>query len=417
MSFKHYQEDESQRFGRGRKSNSRHWNKQFRIPHEDVMSRGVPILFHPERYLDPRDPLRKRMVPFYPYVEHGVQRLTGKVPVNMGTFLCSAGWDPRAPQPCLGEFFVDHATGAQRKLVTTRSMLAVGVIVLAWFHKVPTLGPNGAYKINDETKEPWYNYELCTAPVCEHCKREHPPSLAEFFRERTFGQVRYLALGRNHWEHLGSIDELAMHKCACSGYISVTELGCPNCMELLLDARAMPERDIESVLATEQTCPHCKTRIAPVARYSCDRCADPRRLSLLPEERTIPAVAWLRREGEGQNSKVSMVDTRAATDFRILDVEQKAEVAALTIREDGSFIWVPRVKELLEHPLPLDRILTIAPGSEPSYIAEVQEPLLRKLEIPFANPWAIQDPVQRYGAQPANAVANETSGAANRSYR
>lgn len=321
---------------------SRHWMKAVRVPKISENVTGLPLLFLPISFPDPRPGEgHGKDISFWPYVRHDLRK--GRA--FLGSLLCSAGWNADDQLPCNVCHAREFNMGEEVKLtITTSERFAMPVFVLQHFHKVPAVDENDKIRLNPKTNEPYYHPEMCSGKpaTCKHCVEK---------RERYFGEMMYLDMGSGFIENLDGMDKQLSAQCVCGGIL--TDDG------------------------SNLTCS--------------DGCDNPQPLSVLSGDGRAPAVVWLSKsDGEGFNT-LNKANHKAATRFMVAFEEGK-DSQALAVMEGDEVYWHPVIDELIKNPT-FDLTTLLDPSLTPKDIPNVlkqQEAELKK-HFRFQSPHSGKD--------------------------
>lgn len=248
------------------------------------------IMVHPVKLnvLDPRDPSGNTLSETFSFKIHTEtykERAPGQK-FEIKETLCSAGWNPHQPKPCVGcsanedgNLGIDHA----------REMEALQIVLLEHIHKVHVKTARGTE---------YDKWVICSGPrTCEECAKRTP---------KDFGRAGYIKLGKNHFGHLIDYDAKCRKICrVCKKELWVQELLCTECGETCVDvvAARMTDAEIEPLTVNGMTCPNCGRHTRPTEFLSCEGgCSDPARTTI------FDCSFRLERIGEKTGSALSFSD-------------------------------------------------------------------------------------------------------------
>ena len=358
-----------------------HWKAQWRPPKQSEKMQGTTVLVIPAIYKDPRDPAIE--VPYYVYKEHSAQ--AGKN--YAGSFLCSRGLDEHSSEKCNG-CLADEGKPPEGVEIRSRVFAAVGIVVLANFHLVPVFdkdtGEPILYKRGDHKGEQVKEKHPCAGRGCELCSAGH---------DVVFGAKKYMALGKNHLEHLYGIETNVVYTCACGGELRAQSYMCQNCAHPVWDseedatlppAQRKTEEEINKLSSEPRTCPSCGHRGMLFETVVCDTCDEPVRLSLMPGQGMIPAVISLARTGSGTSSALTAVRARPATDYTLPDKQPLLSIESDPETGADELVWHKDIEPFMKQ---FDFESLLSASDDPQELNRQAE-VIKKLWPGFRSPYS-----------------------------
>lgn len=240
-----------------------------------------------------------------------------RVKFNQNDFrdeVCSAGWNPHAPQPCVGCFAQD--SGDRR--VTVADNFAFGIVHLAVYHRHPLLDKRTGGIVMKRDSNPqvpvMIDSECLVGRNCNFCRVQqgHPPvndpqNPWPGFRPQDittiFGKRRYLEMGKNHLGDLGSWDATVSSYCGHDGSQLITDsYTCPTCRNRIIDMASDQRTDqqIADAVSKPYPCITCNRPVLLNEVTACEVCESQRREPL--QLSIFNRVLFGKREGEGTAS-------------------------------------------------------------------------------------------------------------------
>lgn len=289
---------------------------------------GDPILFVQPQTLyqdlydtDETGTPRGTVGPAYHILTHQVQGINnGKK--TFADFVCTAGPNPHAPQPCVGCHAVDSGN---KSVGNARQQWAFNVKHLVPYHEVPLVDyKTKAIKYRkDKPNEPVLVLQQCQTGTpserlyraqrgpngvqitpCEHCQKGI---------QLIYGAPKVFVLGKSHLENLLSVDQTLEATCAhCMTRLIKTGYHCGSCNTELLNlskSTSMTNSDVADYAARPQQC-NCGHVGLTKPKYLCGY--DPSGMYALPNGpcgQTRPlsifdCVMYIHKEGESVQSKL-----------------------------------------------------------------------------------------------------------------
>lgn len=252
---------------------------------------------------------------------------------RFGDFICTAGPNPHAPQPCVGCSVSDSGNKA---IGNSRQKWGFNVKHLVAYHEVPLLDrKTGQIKYkNDKPGEPIMVLEACrngspgerlyaatNRKSCEYCQRNLP---------QTYGAPKVWVLGKGHLEELLKVDTHLEQTCAnCMTRLLKVAFACVQCgndtLDLATQTQATNEQ-IQHYASNPQQCGHCHFVGIPKPVYECG--FDPNGMYKVPNgcpDNVTPkplsifdCVFYVHKEGEGTQTKVIVSPPIPIQHFRTL---------------------------------------------------------------------------------------------------
>lgn len=141
------------------------------------------------------------------------------------------------------------------KAMSRRERFAVTALVCAPFYKVPQVDGNGQLRVNETTKEPYYEWK-------KGSKRGND-ELAAAGYERKEGHLQHWSLGTAHWKSLIEYSDSLAHHCrACGNKDCIREVAlvCQSCGDAVVEFEntSLSDEDIDRLRNEEVQCPHCQ---------------------------------------------------------------------------------------------------------------------------------------------------------------
>lgn len=263
------------------------WRERWRLP----TSGPTPMIFIEAEYTDPNPPAeqvetdpatgRPREVKhaFFKGRKHK-RKSTKNGKEWYADEMCSAGYDPHNPQPCVGCYAMDSGD----KTVTVSDIFYFGVVHLALYHGHPVLDDKNNIRMRQDGQGMLTNFTECTARSCNFCRTlagaplvqdpNWPGWRAEHI-STTFGQRRYLEIGKGHLSNLESWDGSVSSTCqGCSSQLMTDGFKCPHCHSRCIDMATDQRTDeqIQEAVATPYPCMRCNRPVLLIEEVSCDRC-------------------------------------------------------------------------------------------------------------------------------------------------
>lgn len=237
--------------------------------------------------------------------------------------ICSAGPEPHAPQPCVGDYLHDHG----QKDAKPKDQWAFNIAHLGWYHLEP-LVKDGQVQMKKDNSGPVMVKKECLSykmenvvmgravtagrvpnaqlakkyKQCEGCAQQH---------QYVFGEHRVLQLGYGHLKNLLAVDDLIGKRClSCGTNIMRMAFDCTKCNNEMVNLAnsGWTNDQIEQFSKTATNCPHCGNFDVPYSVYECgfddnytrvrESCEDPVKTTV------FHCVLWVQREGEKTDSEL-----------------------------------------------------------------------------------------------------------------
>lgn len=373
----------------GRRGSRGGFRNRYIAPKDNI---GSPVVFLPGEYPDPRpDQQVGGRPPANPYFLSRDHRKGIKGGQSAIIDLCSAGWDPAQPQPCVwchekqaGDKNIDNGRDA-------RQVFTLNLVHLVPYHLAPAVDrQSGQVRLNPKTNEPYMNKVMCEGKGCQHCREGH---------DLMFGAKKYLSVGRNHLENLRTIDADIGRMCSnChEGTVSTASFECEECGHVIIDCvnNAYTDKEIDGFASEVLTCPNCRHSSLAIETTLCSECQDPERTTL------FDVVLWLRRTGEKTDSALSLNHPSPRefgwcyrSDFLINDDPDRPLISGFEEKEGGVVvpIWDDEVSKMT-NPYDFTEMFGVGKPRTP-------EDQAKRLQV--QNPYA-GAPTQAYGGGPGYA--------------
>lgn len=306
---------ETKKMGKGGKGA---WRERWRLPQNNP----TPILFIEASYVDPSpapeqvevDPQTGRPKEvrhaFFKARKHK-RKSTKNGKEWYSDEWCSAGHDPHAPQPCIGCYHMDKGD----KSLSVSDIFAFGVIHLAPYHGHPVLDDKGGIMMSKSQQGgPVINYTECIGRSCNFCRTLAgaplipDPDWPNWHAQQitsTFGQRRYLEIGKGHLSNLESWDGSISSTCAaCTSQITTDGFKCPYCNTRCIDMATDPRTDeqIQEAVAQPYPCMRCNRPVILAEEVSCEACESQGRVG--GPYPFFGTVLHALREGENMKSQM-----------------------------------------------------------------------------------------------------------------
>jgi hypothetical protein len=246
--------------------------------------------------------------------------------------VCSAGWNPHAPQPCAGCTAMDSGD----RSIGLSDFAVFGVVHLAVYHKHPLVDRrSGGYVVKQNQQQgPQQNPLLlvddeCTGRTCNYCRilqnqpiiqdpqaREPFPQYRPQDIQTFFGKRRYMELGKNHLQNLGAWDATVASICGNDGMQLITDgFKCPSCGTLLIDMSQDTRTDaqIQDAVSKPYPCMRCQKPVLLEEVVACEVCEQQNRQ---PKQfQLTDRVLWGQRQGESTASQLVLMRHESIQEF------------------------------------------------------------------------------------------------------
>jgi hypothetical protein len=256
----------STRLNAGRGSGGGGMYKYFR-PKKQVTSK---IRFYSGKYESPLDGSDDD---FYTYLQHRIWTDSKKM-----QFACTRRPGDQAPEPpfpCVACNLMEHGNNT----ITLSEQRVFNLLWLSDFHEVEEPSKKNPEKMV-KYKDP------CPGRGCERCINNEA---------KVFGDRRWFAVGKNHFNNIIEVNRLVGEHCNCGGTIKLIAFECLNCAEMLLDVENSKKTDeqLAQYAVSTVTCRKCRQANVPMEVVECDKCQDPARLQIFDTEVEV------KKTGEG----------------------------------------------------------------------------------------------------------------------
>jgi hypothetical protein len=180
------------------------------------------------------------------------------------------------------------------KSMSQREKFAFTVLVQAPFYKVPRVDKEGKLVINENTKEPYYDW-------LKGSKRAND-EYAQAGYERKEGHLQHWSMGSAHWNTLTDYtDSLAKHCRSCSSHDSIEEVAlvCQHCGEAVveMDTTSLSDEDLEKIRSEEAKCPNCNIIDYLEDMIRCNNCGEGEQATLFDFDLSVKRVKTAGAEG------------------------------------------------------------------------------------------------------------------------
>jgi hypothetical protein len=312
---------------------------RFRLP----AGSHTPIVFINAEYTDPNpaateaevDPATGRPLevkkPYFKARKHKRKILKNGREFYLDT-TCSAGYNPHAPQPCLGCAAMDQGD----KSITVSDIAVFGVFHLAAYHRHPLIDKKtGGIVMKRETNAGAVMIETeCSGRTCNFCRAlgnqpiindpQNPwPNYRPQDIQTTFGKRRYMELGKNHLEHLLSWDTNVSQFCGHDQTeLYLDGFACPHCNSLVIDMTTEQRTDlqIQEAVSIPYPCLRCQKQVLLYEVNSCPTCEAWNQQNPNNQRQPIKfgifdRVLWGGRAGEGTASRLDLLRHESIEEF------------------------------------------------------------------------------------------------------
>jgi DNA-directed RNA polymerase subunit RPC12/RpoP len=235
-------------------------------------------------------------------------------------FVCTAGPNPHAPQPCIGEVCIDQGN---THVSPARQNWAFNIKHLVPYHEVPLIDKKtNTIVMKKDKNEPVLVLQQCEIGTPDMKSRHYNYQTREFTCQYcasnmpfVFGAPKVYQLGKKHLEELLKTSEQVETTCAhCMTHLIKVSYDCARCGTMLLDV-ARSGRTNEELKQLAQTTIQCTCGHAGTSKikYKCgydptgmyqisDGCASQNKE---PEPMSIfDCVVFIYRQGEQQQSEI-----------------------------------------------------------------------------------------------------------------
>jgi hypothetical protein len=307
---------------------------RYRIPEDNA----TPFIIVAAEFVDPNPPPeqieidpasgRPREVknPFYKHRKHVVQLGTKEQP-KIRDAVCSAGYNPHAPQPCAG--CTAENQGAPN--IKLSDVFSFTIVHLAVYHRHPLIDKQtGGIVMKRESNPPAPVLvdDECSGRTCNFCRavsgqplindpqNPWPQALRPQDIQTVIGKRRYIELGKNHLEDLLSWDATVSSLCGNDGAQLITDgFACPTCNNMVIDMSQDTRTDAEIQAAVSQPypCLRCQRPVLLKEIVACEVCEQNNRQ---PVQLSIfGRVLWGMRQGKQMNSHLVLQRHESVEEF------------------------------------------------------------------------------------------------------
>lgn len=171
---------------------------------------------------------------------------------------------------------------------------------------------------------------------------------------------KYIEVGRGHRDQLVEIDEAAAAMCRCGGNLTPVAFKCEACEEEIMDVEEanMTPAEVKAFAEQRQRCDHCGHVGHPLQEPICDSCDEPTPLT------AFDVVAWVRRKGEGTNSRIDVEKIERLDEFEfpngasLIEWSSDDEGDYPVEDEDGDWVFTEEngVKAVAEAPWDFEKV-------------------------------------------------------------
>lgn len=239
---------------------------------------------------------------------------------------CSAGPDPHNPQPCAGCAAMDQGD----KSVGVGDQYAFTIVHLDLYHHHPLLDKQTRQIVmKKDSSGPVMVFAECDGRTCNFCRvsrgeqpfvqqGENWPGWQANQFTTTFGQRRYLELGKSHLSDLEGFERSISSICAhpqCGNQLTTDGYACPQCNTMLIDMEKDPRSDLQinEAIMRPYPCLNCRRGVLATEIVSCETCAATGRQYV--QTSMFDNVLHLFRQGEGTKSHVMMQRSQSLDSF------------------------------------------------------------------------------------------------------
>jgi hypothetical protein len=286
------------------------------ISKADDNERGDPLILIPGEYPIMssggqfiEDPSERPVDAWFGSLTHGL-----KLGKKYRTAVCSAGYDSMRPRSCVYCYANDQK---MENVGPIREKYSITVLHLAEYIKVTVKDRDTDKPIQKKSGDGfafWWNQlprdKGDRAKLVEEAKKYHGTKPSDYMK---FGHTKYLELGGVHYSAITQYGVDLANTCgSCGGELLAVSIMCHSCNEIMMAGQS-PEDIIRSYQGLAR-CPKCGGDVDNVVLdYECVDCNEPEPVDI------YSTVIFLRRDGEGAQTKVTMVRTRAMEKFSIPD--------------------------------------------------------------------------------------------------
>jgi hypothetical protein len=233
-----------------------------------------------------------------------------------GDWIITSGSDP-----CVPCYEIEAGTDN----ISHRKIHLFNLILLGDFHEIKVQKDSKSARAKNGKIEV-IEYRTCRGKRCKWCKKGI---------EKSSGRRMYWALGPMHVEQLVNIEVAVLgRKCKCGGKIKPRAFICPECEDAVRDLDDDPieeKGELKELREGEHQCPHCDYSGLLIEFPRCDKCQNPRPLSLWDVEMEIYM------SGEKTQSTIQV------SDFEPLTVKLKAKIKDKMKAYDWDQLWSYRL--------------------------------------------------------------------------
>lgn len=269
------------------KSGNFFWRDRIKLEKEPVT-----LIFMPAEYPDYSDSTNK--VLFYEWPKHTVSRGDD----YFRTFACAA---QGGKEDCVG---CHLQYNKKDKGLVLRSVYHFSVVIMEWFYKIPVLDDSGR-PVLSKKGDPVVNLGQ---PSTSKQKLEWNSKY-----DKVYGKRAYLELGKGHLSHILDIADQVGLRCGCGGNLETVSYNCGVCEHVLVDMNTteMDAKEVFSLVTAPVRCGECSYIDLPSPQCSCDKCYEPRPITLTEVAITLSKV------GDGTSSAIVSKATVPLADFNI----------------------------------------------------------------------------------------------------
>lgn len=377
----------------GGKGRGGSWYDRYRIP-EDV---ATPFVIVNAEYVDPfPPPERMELDPatgrpkdvtnsFFKSRKHVIQHGTKQQP-KIRDAVCSAGYNPHAPQPCAGCTYQDQG-GANMKLSEVYSFT---IVHLATYHRHPLIDKQTGGVVMKRDSNPPVPVTVdseCTGRTCNFCRAMQglqlihdpqnpwPQALRVQDIQNVFGRRRYIELGKNHLEDLLAWDATVSSLCGNDGAQLITDgFACPYCNNLCIDMSqdTRTDAEIQAAVAQPYPCLRCQRPVLLREVVACEVCEANNRQPL--QFSLFGRVLWGMRQGKDTNSHLVLQRHESIEEFgaRVPAQLLGGKTLRQVIEEIGQPFDFGKIYEPLSVPDQVKRLEIQQQTFQPGYGAPMQ---------------------------------------------